>query len=113
MLASRNRLKNPKDFKRAKKDGTVFQSDSFGLVVYERGNKWPTRFGFVVSLKIAKESVLRNKIKRALSEAVRQSIIYIKPGFDCVFLAKPIIARKYTEEIMREVREILKKAGVL
>lgn len=52
---------------------------------------------------------MRNKIKRALREAVRHNLAYIKPGYSIIFLTKPIIVKKYTQEIMDEVRIALDK----
>ncbi len=112
MLARKYTLSDKKTFERIEKEGKVFQSESFGLGIYKREDGGPSRFGFVVSTKISKEAVQRNRIKRALSEAVRFEMSYIKPGYDVVFLAKGISARKPTDELMGEVRMALEKAGL-
>lgn len=112
MLAREFILKGKKDYERVEAEGKLFQSESFGASVYERGDKEVSRFGFIVSSKISKEAVQRNRIKRALSEAIRYEMAYIKPGFDVVFLAKHPSSKKSTEELMREVREFLPKVGI-
>ena len=113
MLARRLTLKKGTDFKRIQKEGKTIQSESFGLAFLNRGDSEASLYGFVISTKIAKESVARHRVARALSEAVRYLLTEIKPGYNVVFLAKPICLRKSTDELMREVRPILEKAKLL
>lgn len=113
MLAKRYILRGEENFQRVQKEGRLFQSDSFGIAVFDRGDSEYSRFGFVVSAKISKLSVQRNRIRRALSEAVRYMVTRTKLGFDVVFLAKEISAKKTTEELMHEVKFALSKAGLL
>lgn len=113
MLARKFRLTGAKDYKRVQDTGKVFQSSNFGLAYVDRNDNLSSRFGFVVSTKIAKEAVDRNRIKRVMSEAVRMETINLKDGFDVVFLAKTTICRVQTEEIMKEVRVSLKDTGLL
>ncbi len=112
MLAKKSRLKGAKNFARIQKEGKVYQSANFGIAYLERGDKDPSRFGFIVSTKIAKDSVDRNRFKRAMSEAVRIASIDLTTGFDAVFLAKTSIVRVPTSEIMKEVRLSLKESGL-
>ncbi|OGM02618.1 ribonuclease P protein component [Candidatus Woesebacteria bacterium GWA1_41_8] len=69
----------------------------------------PSRYGFVVSTKIAKEAVHRNRIKRALREAVRHNLSILKNGHEVIFLTKRNIIRRTTDEIMKQVREALER----
>lgn len=112
MLAKKFRLKDTKNFDRIQKEGKVFQSTNFGIAFLNRGDKEPSHFGFIVSTKIAKDAVDRNRFKRAMSEAVRIASIDLSSGFDAVFLAKTSIARVSTAEIMKEVRISLKESGL-
>lgn len=72
-----------------------------------KNNLDDNRFGIVVSKKISKKAVNRNKIKRRLKEIIRQ--INIKSGFDIVIVAKPEILDKKYQEIKDELEELLKK----
>ncbi|MFC1625573.1 ribonuclease P protein component [Patescibacteria group bacterium] len=112
MLARKHRLTGKSDFNKVQQKGKLHQFEDFGLVVLDKG-KGVSRFGFVVSTKISKEAVGRNRIKRALSEAVRINNYYVKEGLDVVFLAKSNIVRKTTDVIMKDVRDALKKARLL
>jgi len=113
MLAGKYGLKGYKNFKRVEKEGKIFQSNSFGVSFFKRGDKETSLFGFIVSNKISPESTLRNRAKRALKEAVRLNLARIRPGFDVIFLAKQKILRQSTEVIMREVKEALNKADLV
>lgn len=111
MLAKKFRLTESNDFKKVEREGKVFQSDDFGIAYLYRNDGGPSRFGFVISTKIAKDASDRNRIKRAMSEAVRGIMQDIKDGMDLVFLAKMPVIRSSTEKIMREVKLSLKEGG--
>ncbi|MFI5241253.1 MAG: ribonuclease P protein component, partial [Microgenomates group bacterium] len=103
MLSRQYRLTGKGNYKRVQDKGNVFQSNNFGVAIYNREDTDPTRFGFVVSTKIASAAVDRNLARRKLSEGVRTSIVDVKNGFDVAFLAKPSITRTPTANIMSEV----------
>jgi ribonuclease P protein component len=111
MLSRPYRL-TEEDFKKIEAEGTISQFADFGVTLIERGDAEPSRFGLIVSKKIARDAVDRNRIKRAIREAVRQSLWQIKKGVSVLFLTKTTIANKSTEAIMIEVREALGKLGL-
>jgi len=112
MLAKKFRLTGGENFTKIQKEGTVYQSANFGIAYIKRGGTDPSRFGFIVSTKIAKDAVDRNRFKRAMSEAVRIASVDLNSGFDVIFLAKTSIVRVSTAEIMKEVRISLKESGL-
>ena len=109
MLSTANRIKNAKQFDEVKSKGKVFQSPNFGVAVLKTSDKDLSRFGFVISTKISKMAVHRNRVRRAFREAVRQSLSNIKGGYDMVFLIKKGVMSKTVSEIMTEVKDFLKK----
>lgn len=113
MLARENRITSSKDFTQIKNKGKLFQSESFSICFIKREDDGPSRFGFIVSNKISPSATVRNKSKRALHEGVRYMLVYVKTGYDCVFLAKPIIIKKYTDVLMQEVKSAFAKANLL
>lgn len=113
MLPNKFRITDKRDFENIQGKGKLFQFESFGVVILRKEDKNQSRFAFIVSSKISKDAVDRNRIKRAISESVRLSLIDLQAGYDVVFLAKPILAKKSTELIMRETREALKELKVL
>ena len=103
MLARIYSLKGQENFKKVKEKGKTYQSDSFGVAYLKRKDNKNSLFGFVVSKKISKHAIQRNRIRRAMSEAVRYLLTRMKNGYDVVFLAKPLSVKKSTDEIMKEV----------
>lgn len=84
----------------------------FSFVFFERGDSKVSRFGFIVSTKISKRAVIRNRVRRLLRESVQNSLQQTNPGYDCVFLAKTNLVGKRYDEVLGEVEEILKKSGL-
>jgi len=82
----------------------------FGLGVFDRKDQQPSCFGFVISTKISKKAVVRNKIKRCLSESVRKLQKNMKKGYDVVFLVKSSIIKKGCFGIEKEVENAFKEA---
>ncbi|MFH1971483.1 MAG: ribonuclease P protein component [Patescibacteria group bacterium] len=111
MLSRQYNLKGKESFENVEKEGKIYQSESFGLAYQKREDKEGSKFGFVVSKKIHGDAVHRNRIKRAMSEAVRFSLTEIKNGYNFVFLAKQTSTKKSTDEIMKEVTSVIRKAG--
>ena len=107
MLASVNRLAQNKDVKAVKQYGQLYQLGLFGVMVLKKDEDETSRFTFVVSKKISKLAVQRNRIKRALAEAVRQHLDVVGKGYDMIFLAKAVSEKKSTDEIMREVKTFI------
>ena len=74
----------------------------------------PTRVGFVVSKKVHKRAVKRNKIKRILREIFRlefknNKIETIQNYQSLIFLAKEEIIEKNSEEIRNTILILLDK----
>ena len=109
MLPSKYRLKGKVNFARAEIDGKLFQSKSFGLEVFERKDNDPSRFGFIISTRISKKAVVRNRIKRIISSYISQNSKTLKKGQDVVFLIKPSIVKLTRDEIEKETNEIITK----
>lgn len=70
------------------------------------------RVGFIVSKKIDKRAVVRNRTKRVFRSVVEDLFHRMQPGVDLLFvLRKPIEER--TEELEKEVETILIKAEIV
>lgn len=112
MLPKENRLKKKKDFERLFKKGKSFREDFLVLRV-NRNNLNKNRFGFIVSKKISKKAVVRNKIKRQLREIVRKEINNYQKGFDVAVITLPGIELKNFKEINQVLENILKRTKIL
>lgn len=109
MLASKYRLKSQNSFARVEIDGTLSQFKFFGLNKYDRKDDDPPRFGFIISTKISKRAVVRNRIKRIFSDYIRLNFSKIKNGQDIIFLIKSSIIKVDRELIEKEIYEAITK----
>lgn len=105
MLTSKNRLRKKNDIDGVFKKGrTAAGSFVFFKLIENFLNI--NRFAFIVSRKISKKAVLRNKIKRRLREVIKKNIPNLPQGFDFLIIAKPIIVNKNFREIEKDINEI-------
>jgi len=83
----------------------IFKKKQNGLTV--------NRFGIVVSKKIDRRAVVRNKIKRFFRQALEQINRNMMPGHDMLFVIKKEIADKTKEENLLVIEDVLRKAGFI
>lgn len=112
MLPKINKLKKASDFRRIFKKGRLIRGELLDLKFFT--NLFAVcRFGFLINLKVSKKATVRNRVKRRLSEIIRSSINQIKPGHDVVIIAKPKIITKNQKEILRDFKNVTKKAQLI
>jgi ribonuclease P protein component len=66
-----------------------------------------SRFGAVVSGKVSKSAVARNKIKRIIFDFIRLREVYRQPGRDFLIITSPRVNRATKEEIEKQLEQIL------
>lgn len=101
MLPKKNRLSGFQIFK-VKAQGKLVQSSLFGLLILKTTPTAPSRFAFIVSPKVAKLAVNRNRLRRLLSQAVSNH--QFPKGSDYIFLAKKTLNGKPLQEISNEIK---------
>ena len=84
MLPKKNRLSKKEIFLLKKENPKIIQGELFGLSYLPKENE--QKFGLIISTKIAKKAVERNRIKRALFLAIEKNLIGNCGWF--LFLAK-------------------------
>ena len=110
MLPKENRLKKRIAFNATYRTGFSFYKD--GITVFcgkKKTIEMPTKIGFVVSKKIHKRAVRRNRIKRLMRESVR---LYIKKceNFDTQYMSLVFVASsKLLDKTFNEVDIAIKK----
>jgi len=109
MLKKSNRLKKKEDFDRVLKEGKAFK-ESFLLLKIKKNKLISNRFGFIISQKVSKKAVARNKIKRRLSELIRINLDKLKKGIDGIFIVLPGLEKKSFKELKEIIINIFKKA---
>lgn len=107
MLKKSNRIGARKDFLEIKEKGRMVNSPIFGFLVLVKDDD-EKKFAFIISKKISKRAVDRNKIKRYLSQILKNNLEIIKNGTRGLFLVKKDILNKKIEEIEREIKKCLK-----
>lgn len=112
MLSKENRLRKEKDFKVAWKNGRSYIS-RYIIIKIRKNSRNISRFGIIVSNKISKKSTKRNHQKRRIREIIRLKLSEIKPGFDCVVIARQGILEKKYQEIEEEIKKILQKTRLI
>jgi len=107
VLKRENRIRLKKEFTEVKNKGRILYSPLFGFLTYKE-NDDQKKFGFIVSKKISKRAVDRNKIRRILSEVVRKKLEKFEGGTRIIFLTKKEILDKKYNEIEKEVERFIK-----
>lgn len=108
MLKRLNRITKKKDFDRVFKSGQTSFNKIIGVKVVDSELKH-SRFGLIVSNKVSKKAVDRNKIKRQIRGIIRTQIDKIKSGKDCVIITLPPILEKSYQEIENSLIRQFKK----
>lgn len=112
MLPKINRIKRKKDFEIIFKSPKNFRNQLF-ILKSTKNDLGLIRLGFVVSQKISKKSVVRNKVRRRLAEAVKNEFKNIKLGTDLVLIALPGIEKKEFSELKEAVKNSLVKSRLI
>lgn len=111
MLSKRNRL--PKiSFENVLKNGRGFRKDLIFIKVLPNVSGH-NRFGFLVTKKVSKKAVIRNKVKRRLREAVRKLLPKTKKGIDVVVGALPGLENRDFWDIAATIEALFKKANLI
>ena len=110
MLNKKNRLRKKKEFNYIYKKGTAFFCKFFTMyVVKTKFNE--KKFGFTVSNKVG-NSVVRHRIKRLMSEAVRLNLNLI-PINNYIFVARLGSETLSLNEVTENFLYLLKKAELI
>ncbi len=104
MLAKENRLKKRKEFEAIFERGKTIKGKNI-IVKYLENRTGETKVGIIVSKKVSKKAVERNKIKRRLREAIRRTDL--KRGLSIIIIALPTIKDVPYVEIEKDVKKTL------
>jgi len=113
-----------KDFEILMKEGRFINSSLNQAKIWQiQPEKYPKRnylktdlkIGFVVSTKIDKRAVVRNRLKRQMREVVRLLLKdnKLKVGYFVLVMAKKEMVGKEYKDIEKSVGELLAKCGML
>lgn len=106
MLAKQFRLVKDKDFKKIFKLGKSSYTKIFRIKVLANGLEI-NRYGIVISTKVSKKSVERNKLKRQFRAAIKEFDKKFATGFDLVIIVFPAALNQKYEFIKSQLEKIL------
>ena len=104
-------IKNDYEFRRAYNKGKSFVTPL--LVVYcLKRRQHCVRVGITTGKKVG-NAVHRNRARRVIRESCRHLMPNIEQGWDIVFVARTRTAEVKQQEIEKDMRHMLKKAGAI
>jgi ribonuclease P protein component len=112
MLSAENRLKKTKEINR------VFSKGKFGgggpITAKALQNRLKvSRAVVIVSKKISKRAVVRNRIRRRVLGWLQPNWATVEPGYDIVVTVRDDISELETTAIAHSIETSLKRAGVI
>lgn len=109
------RIKSRRDFLRIQAQGRKLHSRHFLILVSanQLGKTTRSRLGLVITTKVDKLSVNRNRLKRRIREVFRAHQHRLSSGFDFVIVARKDATRCEMDEVRIEILGALEKAGHL
>lgn len=108
MLRKENRIRLKKEFDQVFKRGLSFYNKNLGVKVLKTELK-VSRLGIIISNKVSKRAVERNRIKRIIRDFFKKEIEDLKIGKDVVIIVFPNEANKSKAEIEKDLKIALDK----
>lgn len=110
MLSRKHRLSKSADVKKTTARGRGFFNQYF--VIKSTLQPEETKITVIVSTKVSKKAVDRNRIKRVMREEIRKYLSRLKPG-NYAFLVKPGAAKIESKQLREEVVKSMAAAKML
>jgi ribonuclease P protein component len=104
-------LKKDKDFEKVARKGRPFFVSELGFKILENSFE-VNRYGIVVSTKLDKRAVVRNKLHRRVKNIIKKEEQNIKQGFDLIFLFRESSKYLKYSEVEEKVIFLFKKAQI-
>jgi ribonuclease P protein component len=111
MIPKKNRIEKSL-FDSIYKSGTPIHTPLFYLL-YSHNSSLETKFSFVVSKKIAKTAVLRNKLRRRGYSVIRKNMSQIESHVQCLIFLKAGSGDLLFKEYENQLVFLLKKAKIM
>ena len=113
MLSKRYRFHSRGGVRYTYKNGNTIRQSKISLVFCPNVRR-KQRFAVVVSKKVLKSAVGRNRIRRRVYEVIRQELPHIKQPIDCIFIvySREIINIPH-QELQKLVHGLLSEANII
>jgi ribonuclease P protein component len=110
MLSQKHRLSRSADVKQTTARGRSFFNPYF--VIKFSANSETTLITVIVSVKVSKKAVIRNKIKRIVRDELRKQITSLKNG-NYAFIIKPSVLKIDSKQLREQINFSLKNAKII
>lgn len=80
---------------------------------YTENNLDYSRYTVIISKKVEKTAVGRNKIKRIIKNNLKEIDSKLKKNLDCVIICQKEIVKKDSQEIKKELLEVYKRLKLI
>lgn len=111
MFNQNNRLRKTKEIEKTFKNGKSFYNNLLGFKVLKNDLN-ESRFCVIISAKISKKAVERNKIKRRVRAVINNDLGQVKKGFDVIIIVTKNIINLGFSDLKQEIEDSLKKIGI-
>lgn len=113
MLSKKYRFHSRGGVRYTYQNGKTIRGSKISLVFADNSRN-KQRYAVVVSKKVLKSAVGRNRIRRRVYEAIRLELPKIQKPVDCILIiySKEILDIDF-KEIQRTIRDLLKEANIL
>jgi len=108
MLKRIYRITKAEDYRRIYRQGSKIYNPFFILRCLSN-QKSVGRFGVIISKKVAKKAVLRNRLKRQITEIIRLTRPGVLSGYDCSLICLPRVKEADYATLRRNWGKILDK----
>ncbi len=108
MLAKQSRLVKEKDFQKTFKQGKSFYAKFLGVKAMAN-QSLANRYGIIVSTKVSKKSVERNKLKRQIRAVLKDFDQRLAGGHDLIIMVLPEALKQEFIVLKQELETILLK----
>lgn len=112
MLSQKHRFHGLRGLSLVHSKGQTIRGQQINLRVYHRSQTKPYRVAVVVSRKVHKSAVVRNRIRRRIYAAVRNNAENIVAGTDMVFMVySDRLAEMEAARLEKAITELIAKAS--
>ena len=113
MLSKKYRFHSRGGVRYTYKNGKSIRGSRISLVFAEN-SRWKQRFAVVISKKVLKSAVGRNRIRRRVYEAIRMEQAKIQKPVDCIFnIYNKEVSTMDFAELRALIRDLLKEAEIV
>lgn len=112
MLPQHERLKRRKDFESLRQKGKRLNKRCLSLVVLKATDA-ERKAGFIVTKRLSKKAVTRNRIKRQMRAAYLLHRPHLKQGYLFLFIARQAVLECSFQQLEQQIQALLNEAGAI